>query len=107
MNNRKLIMVCGPYRAESVWEITQNIIKARSIAAQLWSEGWDVFCPHANTAHFDGICEDDVWLNFTCRMLTYCDAVYMMENWENSEGSQREYELASKLNKEIIYQNGG
>lgn len=36
--------------------------------------------------------------------LEKCDAVYMLKDWQDSEGATKEHELAKKLNKEIIYQ---
>jgi len=104
---RRLIMVCGPYRADTHWGTTRNIERARSTAATLWGQGWDVFCPHMNTAHFDGICDDSVWLAFGLRMMTHCDAVYMMRGWTASEGSLMEHDMALKMGKDVIYERPG
>jgi hypothetical protein len=58
----KRAYVSGPYRADTQEGIDQNIAEAREIAVALWRMGYSVFCPHLNTAHFDGLAPDSVWL---------------------------------------------
>jgi len=97
----RVIFVSGPYRGN----VEPNIIKARRVAVMLWQQGWAVFCPHTNTANFDGECPDDVWLKGDIEILKRCDAIYMMSTWRESKGSQEEYRIARELGKEIIFQN--
>ena len=96
----KVIFVSGPYRGN----VESNIIKARRVAIALWQQGWAVFCPHTNTANFDGECSDDVWLKGDIEILKRCDAIYMMSTWKDSKGAEEEYRIALELGKEIIFQ---
>lgn len=96
--NMKVIFISGPYRAKTTAEIDNNIQRARQVAMKLWKEGWIAYCPHMNTAHFDGLCPDNVWLEGNLEILRRCDAIYMMDGWMDSEGSIAEYNLAKELN---------
>lgn len=100
----KTIMVCGPYRAKTEWELEQNIQAAERAAAKLWAEGWAVFCPHKNSAHFAGLCPDENYLEADRLFLRMCDAVYFLATWQNSEGARIEHALAQQLHKWIIYE---
>ena len=100
----KVIFISGPYRAKTYMGIHRNIEEARKAAIQLWQQGWAVICPHMNTAHFDGACPDQVWLNGALEILHRCDAVYVLKKWETSEGTKQEIYWAKVWNKEIIYE---
>jgi len=100
----KLIFVSGPYRADTTEGVINNIAKARKAAIKLWREGWAVFCPHSNTALFDGLADDSVWLKGDLEILKRCDAIYMLKAWSNSTGSKVELKLAEELGLEVIYQ---
>ena len=97
----KVIYVAGKYRAETEWELIENIRHAEVVASNLWGRGWSVICPHKNTAHFGGLMEnpeDDhlLWLKGDLEMLKRCDAIYMLSNWQTSTGAMLELEEAQK-----------
>lgn len=99
-----IVFISGKYRGNSWQEIDQNIQHARQAAIRLWQKGYIVICPHLNTAHFDGYCTDDVWLNGDLEILKRCDAIYLLSNWRDSEGAKTEKELAEKIGLKILYQ---
>ncbi|MCF7634828.1 MAG: hypothetical protein LLF82_000294 [Dehalococcoides mccartyi] len=99
----RVIYVAGKYRAETKEGIEANIQKARHAAIKLWQLGWAVICPHLNTAHFDGEAPDSVWLKGDLEILSRCDAIYMLEGWEQSTGAKSEHELARSIGKAILY----
>lgn len=101
----KVIFVSGAYRATSVLGIEQNIRHAEAASVELWKQGWAVYCPHKNTAHFDGIMPDSVWLEANLEILKRCDAIYMLRNWEQSVGATQEYKLAVELGKSVLYED--
>lgn len=37
-------------------------------------------------------------------LLRFCDAIYMLDNWEDSNGAQLEKELAEKLGLKVMYE---
>jgi hypothetical protein len=100
----KVVFISGKYRDKDWYRIDLNIQKAKIAAIDLWKRGFVVICPHLNTAHFDGLCDDNVWLTGDLEILKRCDVIYMLKNWEDSEGAKAELELAIKLGLEIIYQ---
>uniref|UniRef100_A0A6M3L308 DUF4406 domain-containing protein n=1 Tax=viral metagenome TaxID=1070528 RepID=A0A6M3L308_9ZZZZ len=99
-----VIYVAGKYRADTRSEIGLNILRAEKVAKRLWSEGWAVVCPHANSAHFDGVVADRCFLEGGIEILTRCDSIYMMKGWQDSYGAMAEHAVAMELDMEIIYE---
>lgn len=87
---KKVIYVAGPYRADSEWQVVQNIRRAEEAAMKLWRAGWVVICPHKNTAFFGGYLLEEVILQGDLELLRRCDAIFMVEGWESSLGAKRE-----------------
>ena len=94
----------GPYRATSEWQLERHIQAARDAALRLWVDGWAVITPHMNTAHLGGACPDDVWLSGYLEIMRRCDAVYMLENWQQSRGARAELDEATRLDMPVLYQ---
>jgi hypothetical protein len=100
----KLIFISGKYRGKDWNEIDANIQKAKEASIKLWQQGYAVFCAHMNTAHFDGLCPDEVWLKGDIEILKRCDAIFVLKNWQSSEGAKEELRIARKLGMEIIFE---
>ena len=100
----KVIYVAGKYRSSSWNGVWDNIMHARKVARRLWLEGWAVICPHANTIFMDGEETDGVFLKGDLEIVRRCDAMYMLDNWEDSEGAIGEHTLAVELGKEMFYE---
>lgn len=106
-----VIYVAGKYLGESDWETYNNIHKARVAARKLWDEGWAVICPHSNTAFMGGVGErnkdDGDWLKWITgdkEIISRCDAIFMMDNWQDSKGARIELNEARGLGLEVIYE---
>jgi len=89
--------VCGPYRAGHGRSVLENIRNAEAVAIELWRKGYVAFCPHKNTAHFDGILPDGAWLAGDMTMLARCDLLVTVPGWEESEGARAEVEWARSV----------
>jgi hypothetical protein len=100
----QVVMVSGAYRGESKKDISRNIKVARKAAKSLWQQGYAVVCPHSNSAHFDGVCSDEVWLSGYLEILKRCDGIFVLSNWRESKGTINEIKLAEELNKFILYE---
>ena len=87
----KIAYVCGPYRAETKEEIEANIRNAERVARSLWAYNIPTFCPHLNTQHFDGLCPDELFLEFDKVILRdICSLLVLLPIWERSSGSKEE-----------------
>ena len=91
-----VVYVAGPYRASTEFELIENIRRAEAVAIEVWKAGYIAFCPHKNTAHFGGICEDKVWLESGLEFLDRSDALILVEGWEKSTGTVEEISFARK-----------
>lgn len=98
----KVAFIVGPYRAATVAGIVENIHRAEAYAKKYWQLGYAVICPHMNTALFDGVCLDKVFLDGMREVLRRCDAVVLTPGWRGSSGSLDEYRDALNYGKEII-----
>jgi hypothetical protein len=92
----KRAYVAGPYRAPTREGIDQNIAEAREIAVALWQMGYSVFCPHLNTAHFDGLCPDEVWLEGDLEWVRVSQLLVMHPRWGESRGAIAEHTEACR-----------
>ena len=86
----------GPYRASTWDDIEANIQRARTVAIAAWQMGYAAFCPHMNTAHFDGLAPDDVWLLGDLEWVEVSDVGIVvpnipgLTNWQDSTGTRGE-----------------
>lgn len=101
----KVAFISGPYRSNNIYGIQENIRNAERYAIKYWKLGYAVICPHKNTALFDGLCPDIVWLDGDEELLKRSDVLVCIPGWEESEGSIREYYYAMGHNKEIIIEH--
>ena len=46
----------------------------------------------------------EYYMKITLTMLKPCDAVYVLQDFEKSKGAMREYKLALRLHKRILFQ---
>ena len=103
----KLIYVAGPYRGKPTHGQGENIWRARVAARRLWREGWAVLCPHLNTAWFDKYYPEiptSAYLEGGLEMVKVCHAIYMLRDWEISEGACAELACALENGLEVIYE---
>lgn len=94
----KLVYIAGPYRAKTINGIRENIRKAEEMAALVWKTGNFAVCPHKNTAFFDGLVDDEVFLEGAIRLMVKCDVVLLLDGYRESEGTMKELSLAAVEN---------
>lgn len=99
----KLVYVAGPFRGKSHWDVAENVRNAERLALEIWRAGFACFCPHANTAHFDGAAEDKIWLEGDLEILRRCDAVVMTPDFERSTGAKAERDFAVRHAIPVYY----
>lgn len=92
-----LIYTAGPYsETAGVGTVEENIQKATDIAAELWTLGYAVICPHMNSANLENMTtlSNKDFVDRDLEMVRVCDAIVMMPYWEQSFGAVREHECA-------------
>jgi len=102
----KLIYVGGPYRAATIFEISENIRRARARAVDVVRAGHYPLVPNLCTAMMDGLAPDDVFLAGALEMLSRSDEMWLVEGFENSHGTQAEIVFAFDLGKPVYCPHG-
>lgn len=90
----RILYIAGPYRAPTKEEIQSNINKASQVAKEIWKMGFVALCPHNNTAHFDGVCDEERFLKGGLELLRRCDGIVILPGWQKSAGTILEFEKA-------------
>ena len=99
----KVVYIIGRYRGKNACEVQDHIEIARHMAIWVWEAGAAALCPHLNTAHFDGLCNDEAFLQGTMELMRRCDAAVACHNWEESQGSRAEIAECMKLGIPVFY----
>lgn len=86
----KVVYIAGPFRGQTVWDVAENVRVAERVALDVARLGAMPLCPHANTAHFDGLLSDQFWIDGTLELLKRCDAVMTTQDWARSTGARGE-----------------
>lgn len=96
-----LIYVAGKYTGD----VSANIAEARKVAISLWEKGHAVICPHLNSAHMEEDCKAgyETYMQGDFNMISRCDALVMVSNWQDSAGAIREHEYALSLDIPVYY----
>lgn len=93
----KVIYIAGPFRAPTAWGIAENIRAAERVGLAVARAGGMPLIPHANTAHFHGEGDDQVWIDGTLELLRRCDAAVFIQGWRRSDGSRGEWDESIRL----------
>lgn len=89
-----LLYVAGAYKGD----VSANIAKAEQVSIDLIRNGWHVFTPHKNTSGYEKYegeeLSESTWISMDLGLLARCDALYVMDNWRTSRGTQGEIVFA-------------
>ena len=107
--NFMIIYLACPYTTYG--DVVENVTRSGTVASQLWLMGYVVISPNNNTncpfiegsihGQFPG--PPDLFLRGDEMIISRCDAVVFLENWEKSDGCRREHAYAKKNNIPIYY----
>lgn len=93
-----IIYLAGPIRPKGNQTLEGNVAIAKSIALELWKVGYTVISPHANSDLPVALADKEVeawrWLGGDLAIIARCDAVVVLPNWEQSEGTKGEIAFA-------------
>jgi hypothetical protein len=101
----KIIYISGKYSGKTKEETTRNIEQARLMAAKVWELGYPCLCPHTNTMHFEDICncEYNDYIEGDLHLLSKCDGILMLDNYESSNGAKIELDFARAREMSVYY----
>jgi hypothetical protein len=104
----KVVYVIGPYRGKTHWEVVENVRRAEQLGLKVAMLGAMPLIPHKNTENFDGLLDDDFWLEGTKELLRRADAAITVEAldlpWRYSVGSAGEVkEMVDVLKRPVFH----
>ncbi len=106
------VYIAGPYRGKAThdhrgyFEIDANINRAKEAAATLARLSIPFFCPHLNSAHFEVIAPDVksmYWLEMDMVFVDLASALWILEGWEDSQGTLGEIARAKENGQPVFY----
>lgn len=105
MANRLVIYVAGPYSANTPEGVEANVQRAALVGQELMRKGHTVICPHSMThgwEHGTGLDYND-FMRADLVLLGMCDAICMVDGWEESAGAKDELEAAEAWDILVFY----
>lgn len=101
----KIGFVIGPYRSDTLYGIKRNIDEAEKLAVELAYCNVFMYVPHKNTAFFDGIASDELWLEGNLELLRrgIADFAVVGFGWQHSSGSGGEIKECHSLGIPVFY----
>ena len=106
----KRIYVAGPYSANNVLDVLKNIGRGEKVCAELFRLGFAPFCPWHDKSYVIDLPYDQFTIQqfykYSIAWLEVSDAVLILPNSENSEGTQAEIRRAMELNIPVFYSIG-
>jgi len=107
MKKLNRIYVAGPYSANNVLDVLRNIGRGEKACAELFSLGYAPFCPWHDKSYvmdrFDDEFTVQQFYDYSMAWLEVSEAILVLPNSENSEGTQNEIKRAKELNIPIFY----
>lgn len=102
-----IIYLAGPIRPKGKRTLEDNVATAKNIALRLWKAGYAVISPHANSdlpiTLADKVVEAGKWLKGDLEIMSRCDAVVVLPDWEQSEGTRGEVVFAQERNIPVFF----
>lgn len=92
----KVVYIAGAFRAETAWQIAENVREAERWALKVAECGAMPLCPHTNTQHFHGMLDEKFWVDGTLELLKRCDGALFLPGWVKSRGSMAEHRWCVK-----------
>lgn len=85
----------------------QYLTKFALAEQHLRDKGYSVVNPAAVNGRLPDDTTYDEYMKMSMLMLSFCDAIYMLEDWEESRGARHEKNTAEKKGMSILFQKKG
>lgn len=98
-----MVYVAGAYSNNP----EHNMQKAEQASIQLIKNGFAVFTPHKNFYDYQKYKDIhyETYLRMDFEIIRRCDAVYVLDNWEESPGTKREIDLCNEWDIPVFWQH--
>lgn len=102
----KKIYVAGPYSANNVLEVLQNIGRGQKACAELFKKGYAPFCPWHDKSYVIDNPDDkftvDQFYEYSIAWLKVSDAMLLLPGWTGSKGTLAEYKIAIDMGMPVF-----
>jgi hypothetical protein len=100
-----LVYLAGPFTATTRDGVERNIRAAEDIGIEVARLGAMPVCPHANTSRpeYEHVQGYDFWIVGTMKLMLVCNAVLMLDGWEQSNGARGERQVAHDACMTVLY----
>ena len=99
----KDLIISAPYYSDQDYEIHSNIYEASMMAKYYWRLGYNVFCPHMNSAFFGGLIPEEQFLLACIERIQKADVIAFHPSWEYSSGCRKERRVAKESMLKLLY----
>jgi hypothetical protein len=106
MQFRYRIYIAGAYQNSNLIKALGNMRKGIAVSAKFIKLGWAAFCPWIDYqfSFFEDLSRED-YLEYSLAWLNVSQVMYVLSDWEDSKGTQREIEVADHLEIPIFFQD--
>lgn len=102
-----IIYLAGPLTQINNKSVQDNVSSAKAIALELWKLGYTVISPHANCDLPMALAQEELepsyWLNKDLEIISRCDALVVLPDWELSLGTNAEINYAKERDIPITF----
>lgn len=104
----KRIYIAGPYSADNVISVLENIRKGIRASSEVLLAGFAPFCPWLDFMYSLVLREGEqisveTYYAYSLKWLEVSDAVFVLPGWESSRGTRREIGAALALDIPVFY----
>lgn len=98
------IYIAGKYSDSEREKIDANVEKADAAAREIARRGHVPFCAHKLTNHWenDPVLKFEDFLRIDKEWLRFCDAILLLDNWQESVGAKEELKFAELLGLRVF-----
>src|SRR5438067_11503686 len=98
------IYIAGKYSDKDRRKIDAYVNKADAAAREVARMGHVPFCPHKMTNYWenDPVLKYEDFLRIDREWLRFCDAILLLDNWQESQGAKEEFRMAEQMGLQVF-----
>ena len=94
------------YISGKITGLSKNEYMDKFNAAELYltKKGHSVINPARTNGTLPEDTTYDQYMEMSLKMLSFCDAIFMLDNWMDSNGAKKEFQMASANNYTVMFE---